>query len=458
VFIGKELLKKLTLGSICFVSMIAFCSGSLANIMRTKEYKLDNDLKLIVREDHRAPVIVTQVWYKVGSADEMIGLTGISHALEHMMFQGSEKFPGDQFSHVVSQNGGNDNAFTGSDYTAYYEEMSADKLPLTFELEADRMRNLVLDEKAFTNEMQVVMEERRLRTDDKPRALAFERFMATANPAGPYHHPIIGWMEDIQQLSLADLQSWYEHHYCPNNATVVVVGAVDADATFELAKKHFGTLAKCDLPKPFVRKELESLGERRIKVGRPGKLAYLIMGFDVPSFKTQANDKEGYSLLLANAVLDGGESARIAKNMLRDQEVAASASAYYEIFKRYDTQFILTAIPSQGKTIADLEQSFWKEIEKLKIEKLSDKELNKVKAQLIAKQTFEKDSMSEQAISIGLLETIGIPWDEMDKLHERIDALTAEDVQTVAVKYFVPERLTVAELIPLSMDKASGAQ
>lgn len=451
-------LKKLGLSSIFFVFTIAFCGGSLANIMQTKEYKLDNDLKLIVREDHRAPVVVTQVWYKVGAADELMGLTGISHALEHMMFQGSEKFPEDQFSHIISMNGGQDNAFTGADYTAYYEEMSADKLPLTFELEADRMRKLQIDPKAFENEMQVVMEERRLRTDDKPRALAFERFMAAANPAGPYHHPIIGWMEDIERLSAEDLRNWYEHHYCPNNATLVVVGAVNADETYRLAQKHFGSLPKCEVPKPYVRKELTPLGERRIKVARPGKLPYLIMGFDVPSFMTQPSEKESYALLLVNAILDGGESARIPKNMLRDQRVAASANAYYEVFKRYDTQFMLTAIPSQGRTIAELEQSFWAEIDRLKKEKLSDKELDKVKAQLIARQTFDKDSMSEQAISIGLLETIGTSWEEMDKLHERIESLTAEDIQAVVNQYFVPERMTVAELIPLPMDAAKAEE
>ncbi|MFO1258029.1 MAG: pitrilysin family protein [Gammaproteobacteria bacterium] len=424
--------------------------------MQTKEYKLDNDLKLVVREDHRAPVVVTQVWYKVGAADELMGLTGISHALEHMMFQGSEKFPQDQFSHIVSINGGQDNAFTGADYTAYYEEMSADKLPLTFELEADRMRNLQIDPKAFQNEIQVVMEERRLRTDDKPRALAFERFMAAANPAGPYHHPIIGWMEDIEKMTVHDLRNWYEQHYCPNNATLVVVGAVNADETYQLAQKHFGNLPKCDVPKGYIRQELPPLGERRIKVAKPAKLPYLIMGFDVPSFMTQPNERESYALLLVNAVLDGGESARIPKNMLREQRVAASANAYYEVFKRYDTQFMLTAIPSQGRTVAELEQSFWAEIDKLKNEKLSDKELAKVKAQLIARQTFDKDSMSEQAISIGLLETIGASWQEMDKLHERVESLTADDIQAVVNKYFVAERMTTAELIPLPMDAAKA--
>ena len=443
---------------IFLMTTIGISWGSQTDTMKTTEFKLENGLKLIVREDHRAPVIVTQIWYKVGSADEVIGLTGLSHALEHMMFQGTKKFTGDEFAELISKNGGHDNAFTGTDYTAYYEEMSADKLALTFELEADRMLGLQMDEQAFKNEMQVIKEERRMRTDDKPRSVTYERFMAAANIAGPYHHPIIGWMEDIENYRLDDLKAWYERYYCPNNATLVVVGAVNSNEVYELAKKHFSSIPQRPIQPAYVRQEIPSLGEKRIKVHKEKTLPYLMMGFNVPSFMTAKDKTESYALLVLSGILDGGESARFAKRLVREQEMVTAASAYYELYKRFDSQFMLTAIPTAKTNLNQIESAFWKEIESLKTTPLSENELNKVKAQVIAHQIYDKDSVSEQAISIGLLETIGASWHEMDNLVKQIESLTAEDVQKVANKYFIPERLTVAELIPIqSLNKKEAS-
>ncbi|HDJ86948.1 MAG TPA: insulinase family protein, partial [Chromatiales bacterium] len=206
------------------------------------EYRLDNGLRVLVKEDHRAPVVVSQVWYKVGSGDEHGGITGISHALEHMMFQGTAKHPAGEFSRIVAANGGRENAFTGRDYTAYFQLLAKDRLPVSFELESDRMRNLSLKEADFRKEIQVVMEERRLRTDDNPQALTYERFNAAAFVSSPYHHPVIGWMDDLRNLKIGDLRAWYRRWYAPNNATLVVVGDVDPQAVLRLAERYFGPL------------------------------------------------------------------------------------------------------------------------------------------------------------------------------------------------------------------------
>ena len=204
------------------------------------EYQLANGLKILVKEDHRAPVVVSQIWYKVGSSYEHSGSTGVAHVLEHMMFKGTKKHGPNEFSKIISANGGRENAFTGQDYTAYFQQLEKSRLPISFELEADRMANLNLRAEDFEKEVKVVMEERRMRTEDNPQALTYEQFAATAFVSSPYHHPIIGWMDDLEHMDVNDMRSWYKHWYAPNNATLVVAGDVDPDAVFELAKKYFG--------------------------------------------------------------------------------------------------------------------------------------------------------------------------------------------------------------------------
>jgi len=416
----------------------------------TKEHKLDNGLNIVVREDHRAPVAVAQIWYKVGSTYEVRGITGISHALEHMMFQGTPTLPGDGFAILISQHGGRNNAFTGDDYTAYYEELDASNLPISFQAEADRMTNLVLSPEAFAKEIQVVIEERRMRTDDNPQSLTWERFMAVANPMGPYHHPVIGWQDDLDQMKIEDLRAWYERWYVPNNATLVVVGDVNADKVFELAEQYFGKIPARPIPPGKTKKEIPSLGEKRIQVKIPAKLPYAIWGFDVPTLKTAEKDKESeiYALVLASALLDGGESARLNRNLIRGSEIAASVGTYYDPFKPYSTQFIFTGIPSEGHDVEALEKKLMEQIEILKDMLVSPEELQKAKNQLLAQEIFEKDSMSEQATLLGLLETVGLSWHLADEFSEKIKAVTPEQIRDVVRKYFQPKRLTVAELVP----------
>jgi zinc protease len=416
--------------------------------VQTQEYTLENGLRVVVQPDKRAPVVVAQIWYKVGSADEPVGMTGISHALEHMMFKGTPTLPLDGYSECISKNGGHNNAFTTDDYTAYYAELDAAKLDLIFELEADRMVNLSLKAEDFAQERKVIMEERRMRTDDNPPNLTFERYKAVANKSGPYHHPIIGWMKDIEHLSIEQLRTWYKTWYRPDNAIIVVVGDVEPEAVFKLAQHYFGPISN---PGPLSKLNLyneHTPGPKQVTVKAPAELPYLIMGFDVPTSGHTEVPWEPYALALVSGVLDGGESARFSKNLIRGKTLAASANTHYEPFKRYTTQFDVMGIPVEGVSVSTLKTALWDEMNALKKDKLSEQELNKIKTQFIAHELFQKDSMSEQATNIGEYEAMGLSWKEMEQFINNIKKITAEQLQQVVQKYFTEDRLTVAVLEP----------
>ena len=292
----------------------------------THEYTFDNGLKLIVKEDHRAPVLVSQVWYKVGSTYEHDGITGISHALEHMMFKGTKKFPNGAFDRIVSDNGGRHNAFTSQDYTGYYQEFEKSRLEVSFELEADRMRNLLLPEDEFKKEIRVVMEERQLRTEDNPQALTYEQFNAAAFVNSSSRIPVVGWMNDLQNMTIDDLRAWYEQWYAPNNATVVVAGDVDPDEVYALAKKYFAPIKPSTIKQPKPRQEIKQSGIRKIIVKAPAELPYFILGYKTPSLLTADDQSDAYALAVLSAVLDGGNSSRFAKKLIRGSAIAANVS------------------------------------------------------------------------------------------------------------------------------------
>jgi len=419
------------------------------------EFPFDNGLKLIVKEDHRAPVVVSQVWYRIGSSYELPGTTGISHALEHMMFKGTEKHPAGEFSRIISENGGRENAFTSRDYTAYFQTLEKSRLPISFELEADRMRNLTLPEDEFLKEIEVVKEERRWRTDDKPTNYTYEVAMATAFQTSPYRHPVIGWMSDLDNMTIDDLEHWYRDWYAPNNATVVVVGDVDPQEVYALARQHFEPLQAEKLTPPPPRPEVEQQGIKRVTVKRPAELPYLFMGYKVPSLTPETgadpavSESELYALEVLAGILDGGNSARFASRLVRGSEVAASVGAGYSLVSRMDSLFTLTGTPSQDVTTADLEQAIRAELNDLSENLVTPEELARVKAQVVSEDVYEKDSMFYQGMIIGILESIGLDWRLADEYVGKVQAVSAEQVRDVVRKYFVDDRLTVAELDPL---------
>lgn len=421
------------------------------------EQTLDNGLHVIVRVDDRAPVAVSQLWYGVGSSYEHRGITGISHVLEHMMFKGTETLGPNEFSQIISEAGGRHNAFTGRDYTAYFEQLAADRLEIAFRLEADRMVNLRLDPDEFRKEVQVVLEERRLRTEDDPISLMGERFNAVAHPAGPYGQPIIGWPQDLRSLTVDDLRRWYERWYVPGNATLVVVGDVEPARVFELAERHFGDIPPATATPPDGLNSLDAPGERRITVrDERADVPHLFMGWEVPSAATVERREDVYALMVLGAILDGGDGARLNQRLIRDERIAASASAGYSPTSRLDTMLNVSAAPATDSDLERLEDAVREEITRLRRELVSAQELERATNQLLADELFGLDSTFYQAMQIGMLETIGLGWEALRDLEPGVRAVTAEDVRDVARRYLVPARLTVGRLLPGPKQTAEG--
>ncbi len=418
-----------------------------------QEFSLDNGLKLIVQEDHRSPVVVSQVWYKAGSIDEVNGKTGVAHVLEHMMFKGTKKVKAGQFSRLIAAAGGKENAFTSSDYTCYFQQLEKSQLPLAFELEADRMANLQLTKEEFDKEIKVVMEERRWRTDDKPQSLVYEAFQGAVYRAHPYSRPVIGFMNDLENMSYEDAREWYTLWYAPNNATVVVVGDVQASDVYKLAKRHFAKLAAKKLPVRKPQVEPAQLGERRVLVKASAKQAYLLMGYHVPALQDADKDWRPYALEVLAGVLSGNPAARLNQSLVRDTRLAVDVSAAYDIMSRGRLSvFELDGTPSVGKTVRELEAALLQQIEKIKQSGVSAEELDRVKAAVIAADVYQRDSMFYQAMQIGTVESIGFSWKILDDYPRKLRAVTAEQVQAVAKQYLNADNLTIATLDPQAMD------
>lgn len=439
--------------------LIVLCfSPNLLVAGTISEFVLDNGLKLLVKEDHRAPVVVSQVWYKVGSSYECLGKTGLSHMLEHMMFQGTEKHPAGEFSQIMAINGASENAFTSQDYTAYFQTLEKSRLAISFELEADRMRHLLLLEEEFAEEHNVVLEERLLRTEDNPNSLLHEYFNATAFQTSPYQNPIIGWRNDIEHYQLVDLQRWYKRWYAPNNATVVVAGDVEPQAVLALAQQYFGVLKPSQLNPPAVHAEVKQLGVKRIVVKRPAKLPYLLMGYKVPVLKTLSpeNRWEAYALDILASILDGGNSARLSRHLIRGQEIATTVYASYDLTARLTDLFTFGGIPTATHSVVELEQAIKEQITQLQTTLISAEELERVKIQARSSTIYEKDSLFYQAMEIGILETVGLDWRLAENYLQYIQDITPEQVQTVARQYLVEDNLTVGVLEPLPLSDELG--
>ena len=433
--------------------LAGLCFSSLAMSAEVQEFKLDNGLKIVVQEDHRAPVVVSQVWYRAGALDEVNGRTGVAHVLEHMMFKGTKAVPAGKFSRLIAAAGGKENAFTAQDQTTYYQQLEKSNLPLSIKLEADRMANLNLTDEEFAKEIKVVMEERRWRTEDKPQSKVNEQFNSTIYHVHPYGRPVVGWMNDLENMTAADAREWYNTWYAPNNATLVVVGDVNAQDVLKLAKQYFGPLKPHALPARKPQVEPEQKGERRVVVKAQAKLPYVLMGFHVPSLQDADKDVDPYALEILAGVLNGNASARLNQNLVRQSQIAIDVDAGYDMVQRgRQSIFVLDGTPSEGRSVAELEAAILNEVEKIKTGGVTEEELQRVKAQVIAADVYQRDSMFYQAMQIGNLETAGFSWRILKDYPAKLQAVTAEQVQLVAKKYFNKDNLTVATLDPQPID------
>jgi zinc protease len=439
----------------------AFIFGALALVSTAqagpREFTLANGLRLIIKEDHRAPTVVQQVWYRAGSMDESPGTTGVAHVLEHMMFKGTRRVGPEGFSRLVAEAGGRDNAFTSTDYTVYHEQVHRDRLPFVMRLEADRMANLTIRPEEFAREIKVVMEERRMSTEDQPRALLDENLLATAFSAHPYKWPTIGWMQDLQNMNWKDARAWYKSWYAPNNATVVVVGDVDPEQVIAWAKRYYGPLARKAIPERKPQSEPAQRGLKRVMLKAPAELAYVRLGYKAPALRDPAKDWEPFALEVLVKVLGGNDGARLNQILVRERRIATSAGAEYELVSRGPGMVFLNAAAAQGHAGSELESALREIVARVVAQGITPEELQRAKVQLLAQFVYRRDSFFAQALELGELESSGLSFRDADRIPEGFKAITAEQVQSVAAKYLVDDGLTIAVLDPQPVGRRASA-
>ena len=436
---------------ICFLFLLCapLSWAASSNAPDTHEFMLSNGLKLIVREDHRAPTVAHMVWYRAGSMDEVNGRTGVAHVLEHMMFNGTDKVKSGEFSRLVAEVGGRENAFTSRDYTAYFQQVEKSKLDKVIELEADRMSNLNFDDVEFLKEIQVVMEERRLRTEDNPSSLLNESLMATAFMTSPYRHPVVGWMNDLQNMKATDARDWYRSWYAPNNATVVISGDVDPKQILKAVEKYYGANPIRELPVRKPQIEPPQKGIKQVQVKAPADNAQLAMAWKVPRLEPgKLDDPEPYALELLTAVLDGYDNARLNRVLVKQEKVVNDVGVGYDMISRGPELFLINASMAKGKTVAQAQASIRKALEELKQKGILESELKRIKVRILSDQIYKRDSIFGQAMEIGSTEMAGFSWKDIDYMLEKMQTITPDQVQAVAKKYLVDEGLTIAVLDP----------
>ncbi len=419
---------------------------------------LDNGMRVIVKTDRRAPVVVSQLWYRAGSMDERYGVTGVAHVLEHMMFKGTRDVPAGEFSRRIAAAGGRENAFTSRDHTVYFQTLQRDRLELALRLEADRMANLLLDADEFAREINVVIEERRLRTEDNPQARLYEALMATAYVTHPYRHPVIGWMDDLQNMRLEDAREWYEQWYAPNNAVLVVAGDVDAGQVYAWARQYFGDIPARPLPVRKPLNEPEQAGAKRVTVRAPAELPLVALAWQAPRLRDPERDDDVHALEILAGVLDGHASARLNQALVRERAIATQVGAGYGGIGRGPGLFIIDATPARGIEVAEVEAALKAEVARLVRDGIGEAELARVKAQVLASQVFQQDSLFSQAMRIGSWVSAGLDHTLQDTRYARLAAVTAEQVRDVAARYLVDDRVTVAVLEPLPLPQGPPAR
>jgi zinc protease len=438
---------------VLIVVATALLSGAVARAaapaLDVTEATLDNGLRVLVLEDHRSPVVAIQVWYRVGSRNERPGATGLAHFLEHMMFKGTPQHGKGEFSRLVEQNGGQDNAFTTQDETAYYVDMAADRADMVLALEADRMRHLLLDPGEIDSERQVVMEERRTRTDDDPDGLLAEEINSVAFKAHPYRWPVIGWMDDIRRINPMELRAFYDAYYQPNNALLVVVGDVKTPEVMARVRQLFGSIPRGPAPPPVTAVEPPQIDERRVVVKKAGaQLPIVDLAWHVPNYSSP----DAPALELLSTILSEGRASRLYKRLVYEQQLALGAGGDYPYFSRDPSLFSFYATPLPGKDAEALEQALLAEIERLRTEPCPEEELERAKNQIEAGFVWQQDSVHSRATSLARFELAG-SWRLQSDFVPRVRAVTAADLLRVARAYFPTDRRNAAILLPSEASK-----
>lgn len=406
---------------------------------KVSDFRLDNGMEVVVIEDHRAPVVTHMVWYRVGSADEPWGHSGIAHFFEHLMFKATGKFGDGAFSKIVASNGGSDNAFTSYDYTAYFQRIAADRLGLVMGMEADRMRNLVLTDEVVATERDVILEERNQRTDNSPQGLFAEQMTAALYMNHPYGVPVIGWRHEIEQLNLADAQAFYARYYAPDNAILVVAGDVTPAAVRALAETHYGPLKPSGRPPEARPQEPPQLAPRRMEMRDPRvRQPFVQRLYLVPSYDP-SNPREAAALSILSDVLGDGITSRLAQALQLDQKVAIDTGSHYSPGRRDRAGFSIYGVPAPDQDLATVEAAMDAVLAELVADGPTGEELARVKRLKRAARIFAQDSMSSQARRYGGALAAGQTVADVQNWPVVMEAVTAEEVRRVAEKYLVPE-------------------
>ncbi|HEU4340862.1 MAG TPA: pitrilysin family protein [Candidatus Binatia bacterium] len=430
--------------------VLSLCAFLLTAIPKTspatqvQEFVLENGLKVLLLENRKTPAVTFQVWYRVGSRNEKDGKSGLSHFLEHMLFKGTPTVAPEEYSRIIAKNGGSSNAFTSADVTVYFATMSREKIGIEIDLEADRMTNALLGEKYFEPEKRVIQEERRLRTDDNPASALGELMSAVAYTEHPYRRPVVGWMNDILNLTRQDLVDHYKLYYAPNNAFIVATGDFSTEEMLTKIKAAFGKIPRGSDPPKVLRGEPPQRGERSVALKREAELPVVSMFYHAPNL----HSPDSYALDLLSFVLAGGRSSRFYHELVYEKRIARSIDADYSGVSIDPSGFSITAQLMPGKQPTDIERDIDRLVEKVKSELISERELEKAKNQIEAAFVFAQDSIFGQAIKIGYYEAVG-GWRLMEDYLPGIRKVTREDIQRVAKQYLEPDRRTVGVLIPV---------
>jgi zinc protease len=452
------------LSSLCLLVCLVASAQTAPEVTR---FTLANGLTVIVKPDRRAPTAVQMLWVRVGAMDEVDGTSGVAHALEHMMFKGTAKLAPGEFSRRVAALGGRENAFTSRDYTGFYQQIPSQRLEDVMQLEADRFQGNQWSDAEFAKEIEVVKEERRMRTEDSPRATLYESLSAAVFAASPYRRPIVGWMSDLDSMTADDVRAFYRRWYVPANAAVVIAGDVDVAQVRQLAEKYYGSIPARAVPTRKPRVEPEQAGVRRVDVKAPAEQAYVSLAFKVPGLGASGlaaasalpSDNDALALTVLAEVLDGYPGARLDRALTQgDARVADSAGASNGMWGRGPQLFTLDGVPIKGKTAEQVEAALRAQVLRIAQDGISDVELNRVKTQWVAGEVYKLDSVFNQARSLGSYWALGLPLDAGERLVEGLRAVSADQVKAVAAKYFGDDQLTVATLRPQALDPTRKAR
>ncbi|KIQ16178.1 peptidase M16 [Variovorax paradoxus] len=438
----------------------AASSAAAAAAPGPQQFTLANGMTLIVQPDRRAPTAVQMVWVRVGSMDEVDGTSGVAHALEHMMFKGTKDIKPGEFSRRVAQLGGQENAFTTRDYTGYYQQIPVGSLEQVMKLESDRFANNQWPDDEFKREIEVVKEERRLRTEDQPRALLGEQQNAAVFTASPYHRPVVGWMSDLDAMTPDDARAFFKRWYVPANAVLVVAGDVDIAKVRALAEKYYGRIPAAAVPPRKPRVEPAQRGIRRLEFKAPAEQAYVSLAYRVPQLANiDDTNSDSWALVVLSAVLDGYAGARLDRALTQGPDrVADSAGAYSGFVGRGPQLFVLDGVPAHGKSAEAVEAALRAQVARIAKDGVGEAELARVKTQWVASETYKRDSVMAQARELGSNWIQGLPLDASERIVARLQAVTAAQVQAVAAKYFGDDQLTVATLRPLPLEAKPRAR